>query len=233
MIELGLLTGIGRPSLYFRGKSGDSTMSRNFLDHFISYEDSARRMGGKVHTRSNGVKFIQCPALGHSRADLGVTFEVGRDHPDELLVNVHNDKGAELANKDHIFEMHGAGPFVPSKGNGKSRPSKAAKPKPDPVLPDSDLDSEEIQLTNIDEMPSTGGAAKGDDRTPIAIFDYVDFSGELLYQKVKYASEPKYRQRRPDGNGGWIWNLGDVKRVLYRLPDLSKFEFSNRFCSRG
>src|SRR5690606_471494 len=27
-------------------------------------------------------------------------------------------------------------------------------------------------------------------------------------------------QRVPDGRGGWIWRLGDVRRVLYRLPDV-------------
>ena len=49
-------------------------------------------------------------------------------------------------------------------------------------------------------------------------YDYVDEHGELLYQTVRY--EPKdFRQRRPSGTG-WIWNLKDVRRVLYRLPDV-------------
>jgi hypothetical protein len=30
----------------------------------------------------------------------------------------------------------------------------------------------------------------------------------------------EFRQRRPDGNGGWHWNLDGVRRVLYRLPEL-------------
>jgi hypothetical protein len=29
-----------------------------------------------------------------------------------------------------------------------------------------------------------------------------------------------FRQRRPNGQGGWIWNLDNTRRVLYRLPDL-------------
>ncbi|MFH1688785.1 MAG: hypothetical protein ABIE42_00935, partial [Candidatus Eisenbacteria bacterium] len=29
-----------------------------------------------------------------------------------------------------------------------------------------------------------------------------------------------FRQRRPDGNGGWAWDLKRVRRVLFRLPDL-------------
>jgi len=50
-------------------------------------------------------------------------------------------------------------------------------------------------------------------------YDYEDECGNLLYQTVRY--EPKgFRQRRPDGNDGWIWNLKGVGRILYRLPEL-------------
>ena len=52
-----------------------------------------------------------------------------------------------------------------------------------------------------------------------ATYNYDDEQGHMLYQVVRY--DPKsFRQRRPDGNGGWIWNLNDVPRVLYRLPGL-------------
>ena len=50
-------------------------------------------------------------------------------------------------------------------------------------------------------------------RKIVATYDYVDEGGNLLYQVVRY--EPKdFRQRKPDGNGGWIWKLGDVRKVL-------------------
>ncbi len=53
----------------------------------------------------------------------------------------------------------------------------------------------------------------------VAIYNYSDESGELLYQVVRY--EPKgFRQRRPDGAGGYVWNLEGARRVLYRLPEL-------------
>jgi 5S rRNA maturation endonuclease (ribonuclease M5) len=59
-----------------------------------------------------------------------------------------------------------------------------------------------------------------DDRRPrgeAAVYDYVDEEGQLLFQTVRM--EPKdFRQRRPDGIGGWHWNLQGVQRVLYRLP---------------
>lgn len=53
----------------------------------------------------------------------------------------------------------------------------------------------------------------------VATYDYRDESGQLLFQTVRF--DPKdFSQRRPDGQGGWIWNLKDTPRVLYRLPEL-------------
>lgn len=50
----------------------------------------------------------------------------------------------------------------------------------------------------------------------VATYDYTAETGELLYQVVRY--EPKdFRQRRPDGAGGWTWRLDGVSRVLFRL----------------
>lgn len=53
----------------------------------------------------------------------------------------------------------------------------------------------------------------------VATYDYRDEQGHLLYQNVRF--KPKgFAQRRPEGKGGWIWNLNGVQRVLYRLPEL-------------
>ncbi len=53
----------------------------------------------------------------------------------------------------------------------------------------------------------------------VKTYDYLDEARELLFQVVRL--EPKdFRQRRPDGKGGWTWNLGRVRRVLYRLPEM-------------
>jgi hypothetical protein len=57
------------------------------------------------------------------------------------------------------------------------------------------------------------------ERQIVAMYDYVDEQGKPLSQVVRF--EPKdFRQRRPDGNGGWTWNLQGVRRVLYRLPEV-------------
>jgi hypothetical protein len=51
-------------------------------------------------------------------------------------------------------------------------------------------------------------------------YDYRDERGELRYQAVRLRDPKEFRQRRPDGDGGWIWNLDGVRKLLYRLPDL-------------
>lgn len=53
----------------------------------------------------------------------------------------------------------------------------------------------------------------------IAWYDYTDEEDNILYQVVRY--EPKsFRQRRPDGAGGWVNSLGDVRRVPYHLRQI-------------
>lgn len=53
--------------------------------------------------------------------------------------------------------------------------------------------------------------------TIIASYDYLDESGNLQYQIVRW--EPKkFRIRRPDGNGGWISDKNDITSVPYHLP---------------
>lgn len=55
--------------------------------------------------------------------------------------------------------------------------------------------------------------------TIIGTHKYVDEKGTLLFEVVR--KDPKgFSQRRPDGQGGWAWNLKDTRRVLYRLPEV-------------
>ena len=66
----------------------------------------------------------------------------------------------------------------------------------------------------------------------VATYDYTSADGDLLYQKCRY--EPKdFRQRKPDGNGGWSWSLNGTPRVLYRLPDLLASECEWVFVVEG
>ncbi len=52
-----------------------------------------------------------------------------------------------------------------------------------------------------------------------ATYDYLDVNGQRLYQVVRFVPKT-FRQRRPDGNGGWTWSLNGTRRVPYRLPEL-------------
>jgi len=52
-----------------------------------------------------------------------------------------------------------------------------------------------------------------------ATYDYHDATGKLVFQVARLIPKT-FRQRRPDGNGGWIWDMRGVDRVPYRLPDL-------------
>jgi hypothetical protein len=66
----------------------------------------------------------------------------------------------------------------------------------------------------------------------VAAYDYTDADGALLYQVIR--CEPKdFRQRRPDGSGGWINQLGDITRVPYRWPELVKFPDATVFVTEG
>lgn len=56
----------------------------------------------------------------------------------------------------------------------------------------------------------------------VAIYDYRDEDGNLLFQKQRFIDEngkKTFRQRRPEGSG-WNYNLGDVPRVIYKLPEV-------------
>ena len=54
----------------------------------------------------------------------------------------------------------------------------------------------------------------------VATYGYYDVAGNHLHDVVRFAPKD-FRQRRPDGRGGWIWNLKGVQCVPYRLPDLA------------
>ena len=69
------------------------------------------------------------------------------------------------------------------------------------------------------------GAARG--WREVERYQYVDRDGSLLSEVIRYAhpnGEKAFRQRRPDGCGGFTWNLDGIERVPYRLPELLKAE---------
>ena len=62
------------------------------------------------------------------------------------------------------------------------------------------------------------------DKPIVATYPYEDEQGELLFQVVRFdTTDPneRFRQRRPDGKGGWIWKVMGTRQVLYRLRALT------------
>ena len=55
----------------------------------------------------------------------------------------------------------------------------------------------------------------------VAIYDYRDLGGKVIHQTVRYWPK-NFKQRRPDGKGGLIWNLDGIEPVLFRLPEITK-----------
>lgn len=67
--------------------------------------------------------------------------------------------------------------------------------------------------------PKAPKRAGGGKRRIVATYPYTDEAGNLLFEVVRF--HPKsFNQRRPDGNGGWIYKLGNTRRVLYGLQAL-------------
>lgn len=54
-----------------------------------------------------------------------------------------------------------------------------------------------------------------------ATYAYYDTEGTLVFEVVRY--EPKgFRQRQPNGSGGWIWNLNGIDKLpLYHAPQVA------------
>jgi CHC2 zinc finger len=63
-----------------------------------------------------------------------------------------------------------------------------------------------------------------EDRNIEAVYDYTDEAGKLQYQVVRLYGK-QFKQRRPDGQGGWVWGLGDVQRLPFQLPKVMAADF--------
>lgn len=58
-------------------------------------------------------------------------------------------------------------------------------------------------------------------------YDYLNENGQLVYQVVRFTPKA-FRQRRPNSQGGWIWNMQGVRRILYNLPDVLAAKAANQ-----
>jgi len=76
----------------------------------------------------------------------------------------------------------------------------------------------------------------GKGRVLESVYDYADELGEVVYQVLRYrlaSGKKDFRQRRPDGRGGWVYDLEGTRRVVYELPRLIKHADSTVFVVEG
>jgi hypothetical protein len=183
-----------------------------------------RALGGEI----SGTR-LRCPGLGHGAADRSMSIKLDDEAPDGFLV--HSFAGDDpIECKDYVREKAGLDPF---KSNGGSNQHS------DNVAPNTSARSNGRRRASDEAieralMAAAASQSRNDDKPGriVATYDYTDADSALLYQVLRF--DPKsFRQRRPDGNGGWIWELGDTRRVPYRWPELLRHPDGTVFVCEG
>ena len=171
----------------------------------IELHSLARALGGLV---SNGE--VHCPGPNHSKTDRSLSVRPDANAPDGFVVHCFSPKDDPIRCRDYVREKLNLPAFKPN-GRGRHTPGDALRA---------------AVMAAGGEQPRGGGGKI------VAIYNYTDADGELLYQVLRLDEPKDFRQRRPDGNGGWIWKL-EERRVLYRWPELLKFPDATIFFCEG
>jgi RecA-family ATPase len=174
-------------------------------DITLDLQSVARALGGEVSGQQ-----VLCPGPDHSPEDRSLSVKLGVGAPDGFIVNSFaNDNPIRC--RDYVREKIGLPPWRPRAGNGRTARRNEAEIE---------------QSVKAAIMRPTGTSRV------VCRYRYTDESGALLYQVERL--EPKgFRQRRPDGKGGWVYKLGDVRRVPYRLPELLQYPDGTIFVCEG
>ena len=173
----------------------------------LNLKAMAHALGGHV---SNGQ--VMAPGPGHSAADRSLSIKLSSTAPEGFVV--HSFAGDDpIVCRDYVKEK------CRIVRTDKSNGHRAAS------VSDDAIDRALRDAIAKQQAPKPKGVLTD-------TFDYTDENAELLYQVLKY--DPKdFRQRRPDGNGGFIWSLDGVRRVLYRWPELLKYPDGTVFVCEG
>jgi hypothetical protein len=164
-------------------------------------QTAARLLGGKA----NGDEVL-CPGPDHSVSDRSLSVKINADAPDGFLVHSFAADDPMIC-RDYVRGKLGLQAFKPN-GNGER------------------FSEEDIERAIMAAAQATASKSK-----PVAIYNYKDQNGNVLYQICRY--EPKrFGHRQSDGHGDWIYK-GTHRRVLYRWPELSPFPDATVLVTEG
>jgi RecA-family ATPase len=164
----------------------------------------AAALGGDISNNQ-----VLAPGPGHSREDRSLSIRLDPNAPDGFLV--HSFANDDVVScKDHVRQRLNLPAFQP---NGQWRRKTSTE-------------IENLLAAAIDFQRKPEG-------TLAATHRYVDHDGTLLYQVRKYTDPKRFVQRRPDGKGGWIYNLQGQKRVIYRWPNLLEYPDATVLVTEG
>jgi AAA domain len=177
----------------------------------------ARALGGEAHGN-----IVRAPSPGQKPTDRSLKVKVSDDLSGGFTVTDYYGGSYSWEDlKDYVREQVGE----PTWDERNPKVDYVARMNARAMGATGPLDFDTAGPRREKKKPYAGSAKAADEPQlgPIvATYDYTDLDGTLLYQVTRH--DPKaFRQRRPDGNGGWIDNLYGVKRVLYRWPDLARF----------
>lgn len=80
-----------------------------------------------------------------------------------------------------------------------------------------------VDLEVKDLMPPMRDKEGAPKLTLVKVYNYYGADGTLLFQKQRFADQfgkKTFRQRKPDGSGGWTYSLGSTPKILYNLPQV-------------
>jgi hypothetical protein len=193
----------------------------------LSISQIARMLGGKVSRNDNGHQCVLAPGPGHRPKDQSLSVTLLSSAPDGFLVHSFSPGDDPIACKDWVRERLGLSSFEPKRKRGNRHAKPARRTTTTKATP------ADIAAANAAAREAmAAGSAVTPQKQIVATYDYTDASGALLYQVLRYTPKD-FRQRKPDGNGRWIWSLGDTKRVPYHLPDLTAYDSANIFLCEG
>jgi hypothetical protein len=130
--------------------------------------------------------------------------------------NTRLSKGAELR-----FGTHGSVSINSKTGEWFDHEENVGGGVLDLVMRERDCAKPEAMewLRSEGLIPRSNGRSNGAIRKIAETYDYTDENGTVLSRAIRY--DPKaFSQCRPDGNGGWIYNLDGARPVPYRLPEV-------------